>query len=318
MKNSPDISTPSPLGMLPLFWDVFRPLRWYRNLFMLLGAALAVKYSELAIDGDLLRRVAQAFAGLCLVASGNYGINEILDASSDRHHPQKKHRAIPSGRLGMLPVLLLSILFYVGGVAIVWSLPGPWVQIALALLWLSGMTYNVRPIRSKDIPYADFLSEALNNPIRLAVGWYAVVAPAVVVPSSLLLAFWFLGAFLMASKRFGELRFIQDPKASASYRASLGSYSEKSLLIAMIASLSAFAFMFGALCMKHSVDLMLLLPLLVGYIIWFFHLAYEHNSIIKDPERIFEKKGFLAYSTFLGMLFIYLVWSGDQVLGFLH
>lgn len=301
-----------------LLWDVFRPLRWYRNLFLLLGSALAVKYAQVPLDSELLHRVFLAFAGLCLVASGNYGINEILDAAFDRNHPQKCHRAIPSGRLSVKPVFILSVLFYAGGILLVWPLPGPWVQISAALLWLSGMTYNVRPFRTKDLPYLDFLSEALNNPIRLAVGWYAVVPPSVVVPSSLLLAFWFLGAFLMASKRFGELRFIGDIKQSASYRRSLGSYTEKNLLIAMIACLSAFAFMFGALCMKHSVDLMLLLPLLVGYIIWFFDLAWEHNSIVKDPERIFEKKWFLTYSVFLALLFVYLVWSGDQVLGFIH
>jgi 4-hydroxybenzoate polyprenyltransferase len=284
---------------------------------MALGSALAVKYAEVPLDPEVLRKGAIAFLGLSLVASANYGINGVLDASTDRNHPQKKHRAIPSGRLGARPVLLLSVLLYVSGVWLIWLLPGPWVKLCILLFVVSGITYNVKPVRTKDLPYVDFLSEALNNPIRVGLGWYAVAPSTSIVPSSLLLAFWFLGAFLMASKRFGELRFIGDESIAASYRPSLAGYSERSILVTMIACLSAFSFMFGALCMKHSVDLMLLLPFLIGYIVWFFNLALEHDSIVKDPERVFEKRGFFAYSVLLGLLFVYLVWSESQYLGFL-
>ena len=38
-------------------------------------------------------------SSICLIASSYYVINEILDAPSDKHHPEKKHRPIPSGRV---------------------------------------------------------------------------------------------------------------------------------------------------------------------------------------------------------------------------
>src|SRR5258708_16297192 len=35
----------------------------------------------------------------CLLASSNYVLNEILDARTDREHPVKRRRPIPSGRV---------------------------------------------------------------------------------------------------------------------------------------------------------------------------------------------------------------------------
>jgi decaprenyl-phosphate phosphoribosyltransferase len=40
-------------------------------------------------------------------------------------------------------------------------------------LWIMGCIYNIPPVRSKDKPYFDVLSESVNNPIRLMLGWYA-------------------------------------------------------------------------------------------------------------------------------------------------
>ena len=66
--------------------------------------------------------------------------------------------------------------------------------------------------RSIDLrtPYVDVLSESVNNPLRLLLGWF-VVTPDVVPPVSLLVAYWMVGAFFMASKRFAEYRSIGDP-----------------------------------------------------------------------------------------------------------
>lgn len=305
------------LIFLKAVFDVFRPLRWYRNLFMLFGVGLAFKLNQMELSSGLALKMFLAFVAICFIASGNYGINEILDAESDRHHPQKKFRAIPSQKISVRTVLILSILFYGIGLFIAAQQQNMGLFISIFLLFFSGMVYNVPPVRIKDYPYLDFLGEALNNPIRLSIGWYSIASVDQVVPSSMLLAFWFLGAFLMAAKRFGEIRLIQDQTQSGQYRKSLFYYSEKNLLIAMVSCITAFAFMFGALCMKHGVDLILLLPFVVVFIIWFLNLAYEPNSIVKDPERVFEKKGFFFYSAFLVLLFFYLVYSQNQFLGFL-
>jgi hypothetical protein len=52
-------------------------------------------------------------------------------------------------------------------------------------LWVMGVVYNVKPIRSKELPYLDVLSESINNPIRLLLGWFPLIADRVPLPGAL-------------------------------------------------------------------------------------------------------------------------------------
>lgn len=299
--------------------DVFRPIRWYRNLTMLFGAVIAIrilrlKYAEL-LTGHRMITVALALTATCLVASGNYGVNEVLDAEYDIHHPEKQHRAIPSGRISASLVIALSVILYIAGLAMVAVLHNWLLLTGLVLFLLSGLAYNVSPVRLKDKPYLDFTSEALNNPIRLMIGWYAVATSAQIVPLSMLLGYWFLGVFLMAAKRFGELRLLGDREKARAYRASLGYYDEEKLLMAMIGAATAFSFMLGVLSFKYSVDAILVLPFVIAWIVWFFAMAFESNTVVNSPERIFEKPGFTAFTIALLIGFTFLFYTGDKILG---
>ncbi len=301
-----------------LIVGIFRPLRWYRNIFLALGALIAIglldiNYLEIAV----YIRILLVFIATCFVASGNYGINEILDAESDKHHPKKKHRAIPSGEIKPLIVFIISLVLYSLGFVLIIPLGNYMLLISIYALFISGILYNVRPFRFKDLPYLDFIFEAVNNPIRLLIGWYAVATVDQVVPSSLLLTYWFFGIFLMAGKRFGEIRFIDNKEEAGLYRKSFKYYSEEKLLFVLIAAINASSYMLGALSMKYRIDLVLLLPFVIIWIVWFFNLAYKKDSIVKDPERVLENIPFLLYSVTSFLLFVFLVVSDVQLLDFL-
>ena len=83
--------------------------------------------------------------------------------------------------------------------------------LSIVSLLVMGLIYNVPPIRTKDKVFLDILSKSINNPIRFLSGWF-IVAPAYVPPTSVLLAYWMGGAFLMAVKRYSEYRAIGDHK----------------------------------------------------------------------------------------------------------
>lgn len=286
---------------------------------MVLGSVIALKLLDVsvhtALRSPILPHFLLALVGICLVASGNYGINEVLDAEADRHHPEKKHRAIPSGRVSARLVIVLSVVWYVAGLLLVALTGNVALFISVALLLISGIVYNVPPIRLKDHAYVDFTSEALNNPIRFMVGWYAIASADQIVPASFVLGYWFLGVFLMASKRFGELRVINNSSKAKKYRLSLSHYTEEKLIMAMIAGLTAFSFMLGALSLKYSVDVILVLPFIVAWVVWFFALAFEKDTIVISPERIFEKKYFASFSVVTLAVFLYFFYTGDQLLG---
>lgn len=61
-----------------------------------------------------------------------------------------------------------------GGVAISWTISKRFAITAL-VLWPMGCAYNIKPLRTKDVPYLDVLTESVNNPLRL-LGWYRVTS----------------------------------------------------------------------------------------------------------------------------------------------
>jgi decaprenyl-phosphate phosphoribosyltransferase len=305
--------------MLLTLIKVFRPIRWYRNSFMILGILIAIKVVNIG-SADILSHwleIFLAFVSVCLIASGNYGINEVLDKEQDKFHPTKKYRAIPSGKVSANLVIVISIILYVLGLGISLLKNNYMLTFSVTLLMISGWLYNIPPIRLKDKPYLDFSFEALNNPIRLMVGWYSIAEPKHLVPATFIFGYWFLGIFLMASKRFGELRFINEAKTAELYRKSLKYYTEEVLLISMIAALVAFSYMFGAMSMKYNINLLMVLPLIIIWTIWYFHLAYKENTIVKDPERVFEEKYFVAYTLTIFAVFFWLFNSSIDTLNWL-
>ena len=52
------------------------------------------------------------------------------------------------------------------------------------------------------------------------LGWFTITATQL-PPMSLILSYWMIGAFFMASKRFAEYRQINDKSVAAAYRKSL-------------------------------------------------------------------------------------------------
>src|SRR4051794_27190846 len=103
----------------------------------------------------------------------------------------------------------------------------PFFLAAAALLFM-GMVYNIPPGRQRALRCLDVLSESVNNPIRLALGWF-VVSPATIPPVSLLVSYWMVGAFFMASKRFAEYRAIGNKEVAAAYRSSFRHYDDNRL-----------------------------------------------------------------------------------------
>ena len=85
------------------------------------------------------------------------------DQTAVRLHPKKKHRPIPAGRV-YLPHAYgewigLAVIAFLMAAAI--NLP---FLAAAVGLWVMGLVYNVRPLRFKDRPYLDVLSESVNIP----------------------------------------------------------------------------------------------------------------------------------------------------------
>jgi len=275
---------------------VARPDHWFKNVFMLVGMVAAGVYGHVTFNPSLLWMSALALSLACLTSSVNYITNEIIDAQFDFEHPVKKARPIPSGIVTVKKLIYFNIYLAVIALSLSYFFFSRYFFYTIFAFFLQGVLYNVPPVRGKDLPILDVILESVNNPIRLLLGWYAVL-PNIHPPLLLLAFYWFFGAFLMNAKRFAEYRFL-GRQVALQYRIVFKYYSENFLFwIGFIYTLAS-VITFVLIALKYKPALLYSSPFVVVFFIWFYILSVQKNSIVKEPERIMEKKAFFSYSLF--------------------
>ncbi len=293
--------------MIRPYIQIARPDHWFKNVFVLPGVVFAVYDSPKLFSWHIFPSLALALFATCLIASSNYVINEILDTPTDRSHPVKKNRPIPSGKVDLKIAYAEWVILGVLGLILGWCVNFYFFLSLLSLL-IMGFLYNIPPVRLKDKPYLDVLSESVNNPIRLFLGWFVV---NVTYPPtlSLVMAYWMIGAFFMATKRYAEYNDIGDPLVAAKYRKSFSYYNHYRLLLSIVYYSSAFSLFFGIFIVRYRIELILCAPLLAGFIPVYLRLGFWENSPAQNPENLYKQRGLVIYSLIclvimLSLLFI--------------
>jgi decaprenyl-phosphate phosphoribosyltransferase len=287
--------------------QIARADHWFKNAFMILGMVLAVFYEPRVVAWASLVPLVVAVAATCLVASSNYVLNELLDGPNDRLHPEKRHRPVPSGRVRPALAYAEWLLLAAAGFALAWRL-NPYFFASAVSLWVMGVAYNVPPLRTKEWPYLDVLSESVNNPIRLLLGWFALVTD-LFPPVSLAISYWMVGAFFMAMKRYAEYRHIGNPAVAAAYRRSFGYYTEDRLLISLFFYATASALFAGIFIVRYHLELILFAPFAAGLFAYYMKIGLQPDSPVQNPEKLYRQKGFLAYLVVCFLTFVILMFT---------
>ncbi len=303
----------SPAGSAPVatardYLALARVDHWIKQLFIVPGIVFACLLLERS-PVDAFGRIALGLAGAVLVSSANYVINEWLDARHDRHHPTKRLRPAAAKRMSPALVYLEYAVLAGGGLALAAAVSRLFLATAV-LLFLSGLVYNVPPLRTKETAYLDVLSEAVNNPLRLTLGW-AMIDSTTLPPGSLLLAFWAGGGFLMAIKRFAEYRSAADDgnlAALALYRKSFRVYTADSLLLSSFLYALMTAFMLAVFLIKYRIEYLLSMPLFAALFAVYLWVGLKHDSSAQAPERLFRETRLLVAVAVLVAALVLLTW----------
>lgn len=282
---------------------------WIKWLFMIPGIVFAFFLIPPGERSVPVVRIVMGLVSGCFIASANYVINEWLDAGFDKYHPVKKNRPAVTEQLKAPLVMAEYTLFAAAGLAVAWFVNRP-VFVTGLVLFIMGIVYNVPPIRSKELPYLDVLSESINNALRLLTGWFCVTS-TYQPPASIVLGYWLGGAFLMAAKRFAEYRMILTEgggKTQAGlYRKSFIYYSEKSLLVSCFFYAMSSVFFCGIFMIKYRVELILAIPFLCGLFCVYLMLCYKPDSSAQKPEKLFREKALMLYILFFVVVTVLLM-----------
>ena len=282
---------------------IARPDHWVKNAFILPGIVIAFLLTDYSISvSQFVMRFICGFIATCFIASANYVINEWLDAEFDKFHPTKKYRPVVSENMKFSLVMLEYAICIVLGVGFSLLVNITFLVVELILLFM-GVVYNVKPLRTKDIVYLDVISESFNNMLRLLLGWF-IVSDSLIPPSSILIGYWFAGAFLMATKRFAEYRMIGDPEKAGLYRKSFKYYTEVKLLVSSFFYAMCATFFIGVFMIKYRMQYILGMPLIFGLFCFYLAIAFKPDSAAQKPEKLYKEKSLLIYLLILVVVLI--------------
>ena len=210
-----------PLALL----KAMRPQQWTKNVLLF----PALLFSQNLFHWRETVLVCAACAVFCLLSSGVYLLNDLLDIESDRAHPLKRHRPLASGALPV-PVGIAACAFLSAGAlaAAFWlSTPFAWTAVAYFLLQVA---YTVR---LKHVVILDVGCIAAGFVLRAVAGGQVI---AVTISSWLLICAMLLSLFLALGKRRHELLLLED--GATAHRRILGEYTPD-LLDQMISVVTA-------------------------------------------------------------------------------
>ena len=263
--------------------------RWPRSAAIILGSAAFFFLHRDFLPSfrplEVVFLLALSFFLTWAISTANYIVNEIVDAPYDVHHPAKRNRPLVQGEVKKAPFIMLGIGITAASLALAAAFFSPSFVLSLLALLAAGFIYNVKPVRAKDIPFLDAISESANNPIRFLIGWYTFAPRNFLPPVSLLLAWWSFGNFLMTAKRLSEFRLLGDK--AADYRLSHKRYSRNLLLFGMTASGAVFLASFLVFILSlHLYRLLIIVPLLLLYLFLFFRKTLNEREVMEEPESL--------------------------------
>jgi decaprenyl-phosphate phosphoribosyltransferase len=211
-------------GRLGDILSTARPRQWAKNV-LVFGAPAT---GGVLLETDALLSAVAAFVAFCLVASGVYFVNDVVDASADLQHPTKRFRPIAAGLISRRMAVTVGAVFIAVGLAVgVWGGGLPLLGVLAGYVGL----FLVYTFVLRNIALLDIAGIAGGFLLRAVAGGVATGVP---------LSMWFLivagfgSLFLAAGKRHAEYVQLGDDRAN--HRSSLRDYSESYLRYIQYAS----------------------------------------------------------------------------------
>lgn len=286
------------------YYQLLRVNHWFKNVFLLFGVIAGFWFIQLAtFSFEILVKIVLAFLVASFISSVNYIINQIADVKFDLLHEEKKKRPVPSGSVNLNIAVLMILGLLLASILISFRFFSfEFINILVAFI-VAGIVYNIPPLRLKDVPYLDVLSESINNPIRFLLGWYCVVSTGF-PPITILLITWSAGAILMTAKRYDELRHFKERLVP--YRATFKHYSLTSLRFMLYLYSLITLVMLGLLFWRYKPTLLITLPLVLVFFSWLLNKITSGQAQARSIEAFVLTKGFLVMSfiTLLGIIIL--------------
>lgn len=248
-----------------------RPIQWLKNLMIYFPPFLG---GTILLPGIAMQGVLPLFS-FCMASSAGYILNDIHDCDSDRNHPDKKMRPLPSGGISIPGAYLLAALLASASGVSAW-LSSPRLLIYLFAYMLLTIAYSVW---LKQYALIDIFCISAGFLLRLEAGGKVF---NIVTSEWLFLSVFLLSIFLGAGKRLSEKSRLG--ASAVDHRKTLVAYPERFLEGAMYMTGSSVLVMYTMYVItRHSAILLYSVPLCCFGLLRFILRILSGNS--GDPTE---------------------------------
>ncbi|EKD99637.1 MAG: UbiA prenyltransferase [uncultured bacterium] len=232
-----------------------RPKQWMKNL-SLFGAAALMWH---LYDPTVLVSTTKAFLIFCMMSSGSYYLNDLVDANKDKHHPIKKNRPIASGIFPRRLAILVTIFLLCGSLILSKIQLGTTFTLIACFFVFLQILYS---FYLKRIVLLDTMSLALFFVLRVFAGG---VASHVSISSWLFLTTVGLSLLLAFGKRQSEKTLMDATPDKNQTRDTLDLYNIIFLGKVMTVSASICVISYALFAFQSSPDIRLgFMPVMLG------------------------------------------------------
>ena len=257
------------------FFTLLRANQWYKNLVIF----IPVIFSLNLLRPELVFISSLGFVSLCLVSSAYYIINDLADRKKDLLHPEKRRRAIASGKVSAVPAITLSVLLLAASLYLASMLSTVFLY-AVAFIFFMSQLYT---FFLKDEAFADVIAIAISFMVKAISGIFIIWAQ---FSLWLIVCTFFLALLLGFGKRRFEL--IMLGKKAAQHKPVLRHYSTAildSIVTISAAGLLIAYSLYSILAGNHL--LITTIPFAFYLIARYISLIYTGSAISGNPEKIF-------------------------------
>ena len=261
------------------YFLLLRPRQWFKNIFVFAG----LLFSKEFYDPESIITSLYTFAVFCLLSSGVYILNDILDYREDRVHPLKSKRPIAANGIPRKNGLIISI------VCFILALTGSYaVSTELFLVCaIYGIMMVLYSLVVKHIILLDILFVAMGYVLRAIAG---AVAIQVVISSWLLLCSLLLALLIVIAKRRNEIETLGTQHATI-HRKTLARYPVALLnqMISIVSAACIVSYCLYTLAPEtvskfHTRNLIFTVPFVLYGVFRYLYLTFHKKS--QPPDHV--------------------------------
>ncbi|HAA75285.1 TPA: decaprenyl-phosphate phosphoribosyltransferase [Candidatus Latescibacteria bacterium] len=186
-------------SLILVLLSALRPKQWIKNGFVL----AALVFSRHLFDLDYVLTAVTAAIVFVALSGAVYLINDIFDRENDLKHPEKRLRAIASGRLPVSVAIAAAVVLVASALYTAFSIDTRFGVVS-AVYWVLHLAYSSV---LKHVVILDVMIIASGFLLRAAGGAYAI---DVSISSWFILCTMLLALFLGFVKRRQEIALLED------------------------------------------------------------------------------------------------------------